>query len=312
MFRKFFQRFRNIFDLTRAEQRGFFVLLGGLLLLVFVRVSINWLPTQTINIQIDKDPKINTFLIEQKRLDDSVQMERGNRNASYTSNYNYFSSFQLTPFDFNADTMKVADWEKMGFSEKQSTQIYNYLAKSGGLRKKEDLKKIYCINEENYTVLEPYIHLSSNVSASVSTNYRERTTAIATQKVELNTADSLDLLKIPGIGSKTAAKIIEYRAQLGGFYDVTQLREIYIIDSARFAQISPYLRADKQHIETININTASTKELSKHPYIDTYLAKSIYVHRQKTGNYTSVEQIKKAAMLYEDLYQKIAPYLSVE
>jgi DNA uptake protein ComE-like DNA-binding protein len=50
----------------------------------------------------------------------------------------------------------------------------------------------------------------------------------------------------------------------------------------------------------------------KHPYIEYYLAKSIVNYREQKGKYTNVEDIKKAVHFYDELYQKIEPYLSVE
>ena len=47
--------------------------------------------------------------------------------------------------------------------------------------------------------------------------------------VELNTADTTILKKVPGIGSTFARRIIKYRELLGGFYDVSQLAEVYDI-----------------------------------------------------------------------------------
>ena len=52
--------------------------------------------------------------------------------------------------------------------------------------------------------------------------------------VELNTADTTILKKVPGIGSTFARRIMKYRELLGGFYDVSQLAEVYGIDEERY------------------------------------------------------------------------------
>src|SRR5665647_1059817 len=46
-------------------------------------------------------------------------------------------------------------------------------------------------------------------------------------RLDLNSADSLHLLEIPGIGPVFASRIIRYRTLLGGYYAVDQLREVY-------------------------------------------------------------------------------------
>ena len=48
--------------------------------------------------------------------------------------------------------------------------------------------------------------------------------------VELNMADTTTLKKVPGIGPVFANRIVKYRNLLGGFYAVSQLREVYGID----------------------------------------------------------------------------------
>ena len=44
--------------------------------------------------------------------------------------------------------------------------------------------------------------------------------------MELNTADTATLKKIPGIGSYYARKIVAYREALGGFVSKSQVTEI--------------------------------------------------------------------------------------
>jgi DNA uptake protein ComE-like DNA-binding protein len=52
--------------------------------------------------------------------------------------------------------------------------------------------------------------------------------------------------------------------------------------------------------------------MKAHPYIKYRLANAIFQYRQQHGNYISVEQIKKILIITDEMYQKAAPYLSVE
>ena len=132
-------------------------------------------------------------------------------------------------------------------------------------------------------------------------------------KVDLNQADSLDLQSIPGIGSKTAAQILRYRERLGGFVSMEQLLEVTYMDSSRYVKLLPYLCVQPSPpLQRININTATVEELKKHPYIDYYLAKSIVVRRKANGGYRNLEEMRSATKLYEELFDKLAPYLCVE
>jgi len=197
----------------------------------------------------------------------------------------------------------------LGFTEKQAEQIIKYQSKGGYFYKKTDIKKIYCITEEDYQILENYILITSEQTQETK---KEKIKEQTLYKIELNTADSIDLQKIAGVGQKIASQIIKYREKLGGYVSINQLKEVYIIDSNRFIQISSHLYIDTEYVQKININKVNINELNKHPYFDDYLAKSIVNYRQKNGNYSNITEIKKAVLIYEELYQKIAPYLSVE
>jgi DNA uptake protein ComE-like DNA-binding protein len=65
-------------------------------------------------------------------------------------------------------------------------------------------------------------------------------------------------------------------------------------------------------VKKININSASVDDLDKHPYIDKKTAVKIFFQRTGHGNYSDVSEIKKLNFADEELYAKIAPYLTVK
>ncbi len=134
----------------------------------------------------------------------------------------------------------------------------------------------------------------------------------ANELAEINTADSITLLKIKGIGPYIAMKIIEQREKLGGFYSVEQLLEVHRIDSARYEAIVPFLRVDSLKVTKININTATVNDLNHHPYISYKVATSLLSIRKQQGNFKNIDEIKKSNLIHADLYRKIAPYLTIE
>ena len=129
---------------------------------------------------------------------------------------------------------------------------------------------------------------------------------------EINTADSVALLKIKGIGPYIAMKIIEKREKLGGFFSKEQLREVHRIDSSRYEAIIPFLRVDPLLVKRININTARLEDLNQHPYISSQVARSLLSLREQYGNFKNIDEIKKSHLINADLYRKIAPYLSID
>ena len=129
-------------------------------------------------------------------------------------------------------------------------------------------------------------------------------------KVELNSADTLQLRKVPGIGAKLAARTSNYRLALGGFYDLEQIKEVYNMPEISIEQLEKYFYIDKTKLSKLNLNTDSIIHLSRHPYLNWNQAKSIVNYRKVHGDYTNINQILMIKLIPDALFHKIAPYLT--
>ena len=130
--------------------------------------------------------------------------------------------------------------------------------------------------------------------------------------VELNQADSVQLLSIRGIGPYFSNKIITYRKQLGGYYKKEQLLEIWNFDSTRYQMIYDQILIEPNSIVKLNINKAEIDVLKFHPYIRWSLANAIVKYRIQHGNYKSVNDIKNVVLMTDSIYKKLSPYLVVD
>jgi len=130
-------------------------------------------------------------------------------------------------------------------------------------------------------------------------------------RVHANTADTLDLQQIRGIGSTTSHRIVAYRERLGGFVRIEQLLEVWGIDSARYAQINAFFIIDKQNIRKININTTTIRDLQRHPYMDYWQAKAIVQNRDENGLYQDIADILKLALIDQETFDLIKNYLEL-
>lgn len=61
-----------------------------------------------------------------------------------------------------------------------------------------------------------------------------------TEKININSADSSELQKIPGIGEKTAQKIIDYRSN-NPFSSIEDIKNIDGIGDKKFESMKEYI-----------------------------------------------------------------------
>jgi competence protein ComEA len=235
----------------------------------------------------------------------------------YSPNVKYVSK-KIETFTFDPNTATTTDWIRLGVREKTASTIQKYISKGGRFYKPEDIKKIWGLSKPDVQRLLPYVSIK-NVAreyprfekkefAKNSTSYAPR----VIQKIDVNLADTAAFIALPGIGSKLSKRIISFRDKLGGFYSVEQVAETYLLPDSTFQKIKSYLFVSNSSIKRININTASVDEMKAHPYIKYNMANAIFQYRQQHGNYVNVEQIKKIMIITDEMYQKAAPYFSVE
>ncbi len=266
-------------------------------------------PEQVIDAEFDKE--IAEFLKVEEAFTKTDQ-----RSFDFSNPEKEIVRRSITPFRFDPNSLDKNGWVKLGFSEKQATGILKYTGKGGRFRKKEDLKKLYVISEETYKLLEPYIEIADQEPQRKYPDKDENRPASATgfmlkkYQVELNSADSAELVKVYGIGPATARRILRYRDKLGGFASPDQLKEVPGVDSARYEMIKDGVFADAGEIIKIDVNSATIIQLRQHPYIDYYVAKAIVDRRIRRGEFSSPDELSEIPLIYETLFKKLRPYIS--
>lgn len=128
-------------------------------------------------------------------------------------------------------------------------------------------------------------------------------------KIDLNRCDTTDIMRVPTFGSKRAQKLVEYRERLGGFHSLSQLQEVYVLQNVDLELCEKYFTLSPTHIRKIHINSATYKELISHPYMDAYLTKTILSYRDKNGKIHNMEEFQRITHAYNELVEKLQPYL---
>jgi competence protein ComEA len=232
-------------------------------------------------------------------------------------------SIERKLFEFDPNKISEKEWRRLGLPDRTIHTIINYISKGGQFRKPEDLQKIYGLPANDYRLLKPYVRIESAADHS-SYNRRWNDSAQHAQTssnphierkpdipmVELNSADTSDLIRLRGIGSKLATRIINFRDKLGGFVSIDQVGETYGLRDSVFQAIKPFLILGDREVKKININTADANTLKSHPYIPWADANAIVAYRVQHGPFSKVDDINKIPALNADQIKRLIPYLS--
>ena len=294
---------RKTFDFTNRETNGFLVFSLILLISISLFTLTKYLTPAAI---IDK----NT---------DALLLDSLLNSISYNNNNNTEASphhITSTPkpaklFNFDPNIATKDELLALGFHVKLAERIINYRVKGGKFYKKEDLKKIYGMDTVHlYKIIYPYIILQVNQKKEYQTQIERNQGFAKNQIINLNTADSADLVKIRGIGPAFATRIIKFRDKLGGFVTLKQLYEVYGLDSNTVATLIKSFSIDN-HFKPrlIAINQVDFDGLKTHPYIGYKFAKIILAYRKQHGSIKDVEQLKQIKLFTEKDIEKLVPYL---
>lgn len=189
-------------------------------------------------------------------------------------------SRRVESFRFNPNTVSLEDLMRLGFSEKQARAIDNYRQKGGRFRRPSDFAKSYVVSDSVFKRLEKYIDIP---------------------RTDINRADSAAFDALPGIGPYFAAKMVEYRARLGGYSYPEQLMDIYHFDREKYDGLSDLICCSRPR-EPFRIWSLPEDSLRLHPYIRTrQAAHSIVLLREHTPREQwTLETIAGAGILPEE------------
>lgn len=293
---------------SRGELRGLTVLLILILILTFSTFLIKF-DQKVNNIPGNRDSI-------QKKLDEVIDKKQKtypekHDQPRFTQNRVKSKKVPIL-FSFDPNTLDSAGWIKLGFSQKQAASILRYRIHGGKFKSKGDLARLYVVDSEKYQQLKPYITLPDSAPPIAKTMFPKYTSNKTDELVELNRADSAILIRVRGIGSVFARRIVNYRNRLGGFHKIEQLLEVYGIDTLIFSNLAARLIIDTSLIQKISINKADFKSLVKHPYFPYYIVKAIINYRGRYRGFTEIEELKGIDGMYPELYQKLRPYIKLD
>lgn len=216
--------------------------------------------------------------------------------------------------NFNPNTIRKEAWMQMGLPEVAFESLERYRQKGGVFRKAGQVYKIPHLNRDLARRLESLVRLDTGNLRRENSGFGQAVKRKgASGPFNLNLADSLQLKTIFGIGGKTAARILKYREDLGGFVKKAQLYEVWGLDSLVAEELmeTSFIAAAPE-IRKINPNAAEEDVLCRHPYIRKGLGRLIVRYRKQHPPFTKPEDLLGIRLFRSETLEKLRPYLIFE
>lgn len=304
-------RFRDFHYVRRSDRRVIFFLLA-----VFIVVSLALLVfhgKETMYTASGNDDSAAVGWRDYRHGYYDYRRGKGNK-------YYAVRGRSVSRFPFDPNTADSTELLALGLEPWQVRNIYKYRAKGGVFRRKEDFGRVYGLTNRQYRDLAPLIRIGSDYQPYTSRGYQNvpygeapdsvpgrRFTAKLRkgERIDLNDADTVLLLKVPGIGPYFARQIVHNRKMLGGFYSVRQLLEIQDMPE----EALPYFEVNPAKVHRLNVNKLSLVELRRHPYINYYQAKAIVDYRRLYGEIHDMGQLKLMKYFTPDDFERLRHYI---
>lgn len=254
------------------------------------------------------------------RIQDSLRRQSWKKTSSTKKRIH---PLRLVHFDPNK--VDSASLVQMGLSQWMSSNLVKYRKAGKIFGKAEDLRVLFGMSTNLYDSLSAYVCIDTTYVRKKREMRRQalrdsnqmwipRDTVghkvdviklVPGEHVELNSADTSQLKRIPGVGSRIAKRLVRYRKQLGGYVSVHQVRDIYINDSL----LNQWVILDPSLVHTLSVNHSTVMLLKKHPYCTYIQAKAIVQYRVRYGTIHNIQELQYVDGMTKPMVQRLAPYL---
>ncbi|MEI7676425.1 MAG: helix-hairpin-helix domain-containing protein [Bacteroidales bacterium] len=299
---------KEYFSHTKSERRATIVLivliLAGAITLFF----------------LNDNPYESTDQIAESQFRNDVKRFEASEKHTFKkwpnhSNYPKYQPITTSLFSFDPNSADSITFLRLGLKPFMAKAILKYRNKGGKYRKPEDFSKVPFIDPQLLSKLLPYIRINEKYIAKHDTFPTKMPPFVKQEKyaegtvVDLETADTTELKKIPGIASGIAKAIVSYRSRLGGFYSIHQLKELKNINEEQYTKISKFLKISEPRITKLAVNKVGMERLMAHPYLNFYQAKALFELRKKKGKITRLEEFSLYDEFTEKDFERLKYYL---
>lgn len=238
--------------------------------------------------------------------------------------------------EFDPNDLDKNQWQKLGFSEKQTATILKYKKIVGGkFLSKEQLKKCYAISEEKYSQLNSFILLpETNLDAKSGNSdfktYAKKSLNI-TRKFNPDQLSQTDWENM-GFSEKQAAAILKYKNYLGGsFVSKEKFKECFIINEENYTKLEPYLILPVKTPANFNAYAGKSNSFKSKTLQTSFDPNTLdvngwtalgfsekqanvivnYRDRNLKGSFKTLEDIKNCFVISAEKFEELKPFIKL-
>ncbi len=292
---------KDWFYFTRQQRRGILVMLilivalplMGRLISTYLRHS--GINDEAVQLAMNEfEQHLEHVRKEKERLAEKMEAER--KAVRQRSEADYLARLEPRRFDPNA--LSLEEWTSMGVSSRIGRSIRNYLAAGGSFRFKQDLKRIYVMDDNLYEELEPWITLPD----------REAVATTAPDPVDSSSLphspSETGILKDQDENRQDVTATADASGKMGHSANGSPPGRGHAAEPAKgFAEREPVI---------IHLNKADTTDLQGLRGIGPVFSRRIARYRDLLGGYSCTSQLLEVFGMDSARFYGIKPYIKTD
>lgn len=302
------RKFLRHFEMGKAQRSGFFILI---ILILIIELGFYFLSLKKNDAPSELMPEELEWL---KIKEESTHLTTKSRG-------------EVKYFTFNPNEFSAQDWQKIGFSSKQSEIIIKYRNSLGGnFENLAQIQECFVISQEKFEEMKMYIRLKNIPKNQINSNSKEffeaeKILPKSKKKLKIFDPNQLSLKEWEDLGfsEKQAKVILNYKENYlkGEFKNLNEIKNCFVISEAKFNELKAFIRLPQKNSEKgIKSENISPKSSDFHVNSMNELdwkkcgataeeAKNIVKYRDFIGGFENFKALENCPYLNEDVLEKL-------
>ena len=220
-------------------------------------------------------------------------------------------------YPFNPNYITDHKGYQLGMSVQEIDRLLEYRKKGLFVNSDKEFQQVTKVSDSLLNIISFYFKFPDWISHQKKERVEkshinlQKENTISTTDINLATED--DFKTVKGIGEVLSKRIVNYRAKLQGFSFSDQIFEVWGLETSLAEKVLEVFSIQSTpKIKTININTATFKEVLALPYINYDLCKKIFEYKDEVAELQSISELKKIKGFPLEKYDRIVLYLSAK